>query len=610
MHTDLFAPTFEERNREYDVDYKIIQTESDFAAIIQQIENSRRLSLDLETTGLGPSRDKIVGVSISLLPCTGFYIPIAHRTGEPQLPELLVIENLKPVFQNPHKTLSLHNGKFDLQFFSQYGITSFKCQLFDSMIAALLLNYPKSGLKFLSENVLKKKQIKYAEITDDAAITMDEVDIQTAGFYACMDSDFTLQLGERFQKEISKRGIDTLFSVEMEVLKTLLAMEREGVKIDSEYLKQIEPAYLERIENLQKEIWKQIGSFNVNSNQQLADKLFGQMGFPVIRTTKEGRSVDSGVLEELKKRTAHPVFDLLLRYRSEEKLYSTYVKGLRRDSDDNGRVHTSFWQAVSTGRLSSSAPNLQNIPDETRRAIVASKGNVIVSCDYSQIELRVMAYMSKDRVLTESFQKEEDVHARTASEIYGCKIENVTPEMRKAAKTMNFALIYGSTEWGIAAGIQKSVEEAREFMSLYFRRYSGVWDFMEKMREIVRKKGYVETLLGRRIMIPDIRSVEQKKRERAERVAINSPIQGSAADIIKIAMARVFLTLSEINAIMILQVHDELLFEVPQGECTQAVKRIKAIMERSPTPDFDIPLLVDAEVGPSYGELHPFKFSK
>ena len=435
--------------------------------------------------------------------------------------------------------------------------------------------------------------------------------METVGFYACMDADYTLQLASLFETKIRERDINFLFDIEMGVLRTLLKMEREGVGIDTGYLEAIEPEYAKKVLGLTKKIWEITGPFNINSNPQLANVLFWQMNFPVLKSTPDnGQCVDTWVLQELKKKTNHPIFDILLEYRTEEKLYSTYIKGLQKNVDDNLRVHTSFWQMVSTGRMSSSNPNLQNIPPVVRRAIVADSGNVLISLDYSQIELRVLAFVSGDRVLTESFLNDQDVHSRTASEIFGCPINVVTKSERERAKTMNFALVYGSTEYGIAAGLGVSVEKAKEFMRLYFVKYDGVKKYMERMKLFVKSKGFVETMIKRRIMIKDAFSQDYKRRERAERVAINAPIQGSAADVIKISMTRVSRALDEgkARARLILQVHDELIFEVEKEKCRDVAIVLKKIMEEPPIEGFTIPLKVDVEAGRSYGELQSMEF--
>ncbi|MBL8028997.1 MAG: hypothetical protein JNL74_21420 [Fibrobacteres bacterium] len=611
MLLNLFPEYWEDKNIKWNKKYQLIQDEHSLESLLLKLNSSSRISLDLETTGLNPFQDNIVGISISDGSDKGYYIPVGHRTGEDQLSLHAATEGLKTLFQNDMITIVLHNAKFDLQFIGQLGILEFKCELFDTMIASLVLNNEQSGLKWLTENILKTKQIQYEDISQNNKYQMDQLDVETVGFYACMDADYTLQLGNIFERRIKERNIEPLFKLEMGVLRTLLNMERDGVGIDTDYLEDLEPEYEGKILELSNKIYALIGPVNLNSNQQLANLLFGKMKFPVLKSTPDnGQSVDTWVLQELKKRTNHPVFDLLLEYRTEEKLFSTYIKGLQKNVDNYLRVHTSFWQIVSTGRMSSSNPNLQNIPPIVRRAIVADSGKILLSLDYSQIELRVLAFISGDRVLTESFLNDEDVHTRTASEIFGCKTSEVTKEMREKAKTMNFALVYGSTQYGIAAGLGVSVEKAVEFMNQYFIKYSGVKQYMEQMRLFVRANGFVETMLKRRVPIKDAFTMDTNKRERAERVAINAPIQGSAADVIKIAMTRVSSAINEgrASARLILQIHDELIFEAEKDKCTETAFILKKIMEEPPIEGFAIPLKVDVEVGRSYGELQSLEF--
>ena len=571
MDLDLFPPPESSP-------YKIIDTGPTLSELFLQLQSCSKLSLNLKTSGI-----IIDGIALSSSPGTGYYLPV----DQPQLDP--AFDHLMSLLKRVDLTLFIHDAKSQLKSFS--GV---ECRIIDTMVSAQLLNHEKSDLKGLAERLFHE--------------TVEKPGNGNSEFIqAAQDADSTFKLGERFENEIKQRGITELFAVEMEVMKVLASMEQTGVKIDVAWLQSIQPGYEKRIKSLRDRIWEITGEFNINSNQQLAKKLFGDMKFPVIRQTKKGNSVDAGVLEKLKKRTAHALFDLLLEYRSEETMVSTFVRGLQKQVDQNSRTHTSFTQCVSTGRLSSSGPNMQNLPDAIRRAIVPENGNVILSLDYSQIELRVLAYFSQDATLIDSFLEGEDIHRRTASEIYGVKPENVTPEMRKAAKTMNFALIYGAGEWSVGASLGIPVEEARAFMKRYFDRLPGVRKFIAETKASAHKKGYVETLLKRRIPIHGINSSDYKLVGRAERVATNAPIQGSAADIIKIAMTRVFETIEHLEVKMILQVHDELVFEAPERDVIATAKMLKQIMERAPIAGFSIPLVVDAEYGCNYGELTSIK---
>jgi DNA polymerase-1 len=583
---------FDSRPHRDDLSYHVIQTEKDLRDLIAELQTKKAFSIHLKTTGSDPLKDRIVGIAISTTPCTGHYIP----TGEEQIPTVF-----QSVLEDQQTTLYLHDAKLNLQFLLTAGIDATRAVIVDTMIAAILLNHEKSELKWLTEKIFGEKQIKSDEVSKKGQTTLDIVSAQNVGFNACTDADFTFRLAHILRVMMESRDQIPLFEVEMEVLKVLTFMERKGVRIDVAYLKQLGPEFKARIEKLQSEIWKYTGKINLNSNKQMADKLFGEMKFPTIRPTKKGFSVDNGVLEELKKRTAHALFDLIQQYRSEEKLYSTYVKGLQRQVDKQSRTHTSFWQCVSTGRLSSSNPNLQNIPNQVRRAIVAEEGHVLLSFDYSQIELRVLAYLSKDEMLASSFLSGLDVHVHTASQIYNCSYEHVTDEMRKVAKTLNFGLVYGISAWSIAVGLGISEVEAARFMEMYFKRYSGVKKYIDVTKSFAKKNGYVETILKRRVMFPDINCPDRKRRGHAERAAINAPVQGSAADVIKIAMSRI--RNHPLCRYLVLQVHDELLLEVPRDEVSNTILVIKPLMEISPLPDFTIPIVADVEYGPSYGQL-------
>lgn len=605
MNNDLFQLSLKDLNQRHQTCYKVIQNEFDLQELSTELSSSLRIAVDLETTGLNLFKDRVVGISFCSKNNAAAYIPIGHITDDQQLPIETTLHHIKQILEDKQKTLIFHNAKFDLQFLLNLGIDASEAVIFDSMIAAVLLNYEKCGLKWLSEHVLGESQIKYEEVSDDNEITLDQVAVETVGFYACMDADYTFRLAQRFENELAQRQLNPLFTVEMEVLKALVFMERAGVRTDVEFLKQLEPEYLKNIAALQERIWEYTGKFNVNSNTQMMIKLFDEMKFPKIRATKKGFSVDAGVLTELKRRTQHPVFDVLLEYRSVEKMYGTYIKGLQREVDERSRTHTNYWQCgAGTGRMSSSNPNLQNIPEEARRAMVAEEGCCFLSLDYSQIELRVLAHLSSDPELVRSFQQGLDVHRHTASQIYSVNYESVTDEMRKVAKTLNFGLVYGISPYGIAVGLKISEKEALDFMIRYFERYPGVKVYIARMKAFAREHGYVETILKRRVLTPEIKNPDQRRRGHAERAAINAPVQGSAADIIKIAMARIHQVYKRTSVTMIMQVHDELIFEIPQSCSIQQIAiDIKQIMEIPPMEDFKIPLAVDTEVGPSYGEL-------
>jgi DNA polymerase-1 len=454
----------------------------------------------------------------------------------------------------------------------------------------------------------------YKEVvgTGGKAVTFDRVDIEKAKDYSCEDADVTLQLSQLLLPKLAEGGFKDLFDqVEMPLLIVLAKMERNGVKIDIDLLNEFSKEVGIQLQQKEENIYQLAGEvFNINSSQQLGKILFEKLKLPVIKKTKTGYSTDVDVLTRLCLQHGLPLE--ILTYRNLTKLKSTYIDALPKlVHPETGRIHTSYNQTVTaTGRLSSSDPNLQNIPIRTddgsriRQAFIPERGWVIASADYSQIELRLLAHLSQDEKLVEAFRRDEDIHARTAAEIFGAPMEKVKPMMRREAKVINFGIIYGMSAYGLAQQLGIEPKVAQNYIDEYFSRYTGVQSYIEKSLEEARKKGYVTTLLQRRRYLPDIQSPTQAVRQASERMAINAPLQGTAADIIKVAMIRIqnWIEEEKFSAKMIMQVHDELVFEVPEGELSRALPMIREKMET--VMDLSIPLKVSIQSGRNWAEAH------
>ncbi|MBA7709066.1 DNA polymerase I [subsurface metagenome] len=443
-------------------------------------------------------------------------------------------------------------------------------------------------------------------------ITMDEVEIERVTPYACADADIVLRLAEIMEPKLKKKGLESLFhKVEMPLVKVLAEMERDGVLIDKKYLESLSKDFALELKKLEKKIYSLAGEeFNINSPKQLSYILFEKLKLPVIEKTKTGYSTRERVLRELA--LSHKLPSLLIKYRELAKLKSTYIDALPLLINPiDGRVHTSFNQTVTaTGRLSSSEPNLQNIPIRTelgrkiRKAFIPKEGSILLSADYSQIDLRVLAHISKDKSLRDAFFKDEDIHSRTACEIFDIPKEEITPELRRIAKTVNFGLSYGMSPFGLSKDLGISLKEAEQYITKYFERYSGVKKYIEKIIEEAKEKGYVTTLLKRRRYIPEINHPDPRLSNFAKRVAINTPIQGTSADIIKVAMLEISERIKKerLKTKMIIQIHDELLFEVPEDEVKEVSRLAKEIMEGS--IELEVPIRVDIKMGKSWAEIH------
>jgi DNA polymerase-1 len=597
--------------------YRAVLTEADLVELTAELEEAPRFAFDTETTGLDPTLADMVGLSFAVRPGEGWYVPLAHRyLGAPeQLGPGLVLERLRPLLTDAGKGKIAQNAKFDLLVLRRAGI-EVKGLAFDTMIASYLANPAATshGMDALAADLLGYKTITYSEMTGSGKkqIGFAEVEVEKAVVYAAEDADITLRLAGKLEPMLGEAGQEKLFyEVEMPLVEVLADMEWSGVRIDPKFLGGLSKELETKLAALEKEIHQMAGGpFNIGSPKQLGEVLFERLKLTRGKKTKTGWSTDVEVLTKLAEE--QPVAARLLDYRSLAKLKSTYTDALPKlIHPQTGRLHTSFNQALTaTGRLSSSEPNLQNIPIRTeeggriREAFIPAEGNVLVSADYSQVELRILAHLAREAVLTESFEKGEDIHRRTASEIFGVFPEMVTAEMRRQAKTINFGIIYGMSDFGLAKALGIGRKEAQTFIDNYFARYPGVQVFMESKKEEARAKGYVTTLLGRRCAVAEIHSPNRNIRDYAERNAINYPIQGSAADIIKVAMVRIHERLKKegLQAKMVLQVHDELVFDVPQAELETVRELVRAEMEGA--VELDVPLVVDIGVGKNWREAH------
>ena len=595
-------------------DYRIVNTTPALDELPNRLSVAKSFALDLETTSLDPMSAQLVGVSLSPAPAEAYYIPVGHVGLEElqQLPLEQVIARLKPLLEDNTSAKLTHNGKYDMAVLAEYGI-NVKNVTFDTMLAAYLLGEKSLGLKTLAFSKLAIEMTPITDLIGSGAkqISMSRVEIARAADYACADADMTFRLAKMLEPELHQQGLWQLFSeVELPLMPVLVHMERNGVALDTELLRQMSHRLGEQLLKLEAEIYNSVGhQFNINSPQQLSAVLFDELRLAPARKTKGGYSTGASVLEEL--RGCHPVIEFILDYRQLSKIKSTYIDALPSlINPKTKRVHTSFNQTrTATGRLSSSEPNLQNIPvrgelgKEVRQAFIAPPGSYLLAADYSQIDLRVLAHLSQDKSLLDAFRRDEDIHSATAAQVFGVKPSAVTPDMRRVAKTVNFGVIYGMSDYGLEQATGLSREEAAHFITAYFEKYPGVKQYLEATKEKARKEGYVQTLLGRRRSIPEINSQNRQVREAAERMAINMPVQGTSADIIKVAMINLDREMEkrQLKSKMLLQVHDELIFEVPKAEREEMRQLASEIMSTALT--LSVPLKVDIKTGTNWGEM-------
>jgi len=605
--------------------YRTVDSQKALEGLVEELSRSPALALDTETTSTDAMVADLVGIAVATKEGQAHYIPVGHAPGAgSQLSPAPVLDQLRPILEDARVAKYAHNAKYDLTVLARYGVKA-RGLAFDTMIAEWLID-PASRNLGLKNLAWARLNVEMTPITfligkGKNQITIDQVPVEQVAQYAGADVDMTYRLVGLLESELEEKELWSLFTkVEMPLIPVLAEMEMKGVALDIPFLQKMSRQLQERLATLEREIHDQVGyPFNINSTQQLSDALFTKLGLPTtgLRKTASGHySTAADVLEGLKDQ--HPVIGLILEQRELAKLKSTYVDALPQlVNPHTGRVHTSYNQTGTvTGRISSSNPNLQNIPirtevgREVRRAFVAGKGSVLLAADYSQVELRIMAHISQDPGLLEAFRRGEDIHTSTAATIMGAPAEAVTPDMRRLAKSVNFGLSYGQGSHGLAQQTGLSREEADHFIKTYFARYPRVKEYIERTKRQAKEQGYVETLLGRRRYFPELKR-EGKAHGNiiaaAYRMAINAPIQGTAADILKIAMIRLHQALRERNlkSRMILQVHDELVLEVPKGEVDTVAPLVREIMENA--FQLDAPLKVDVKVGKNWLEMEPVK---
>ena len=599
-------------------EYETVLTDGQLQAWLEKIESAAIVSFDTETTSLDPLTAQLVGVSLSIEPGKAAYIPVSHSyAGAPaQLSTELVLAALRGWLQDPQRPKVGQNLKYDKHVLANYGVAINGVEHDTLLQSYVLESHRPHDMDDLAMRHLEVKTISYDDVTGKGAgrIAFEQVEISRATEYSGEDADITLQLHQTLYPQVAadEKLLHVYRTIEMPVMEVLFTMERNGVLLDGALLDQQSRELGAKMMELEQAVHQQAGQpFNLNSPKQLQEILFEKHKLPVKKKTPGGLpSTDEDVLQELA--LDHPLPKLILEYRGLTKLKSTYTDKLpRMVNPKTGRVHTNYGQAVAvTGRLSSNDPNLQNIPVRTaegrriREAFIAPPGSVIVSADYSQIELRIMAHLSQDKGLLHAFATGQDVHRHTASEVFGVESAAVTSEQRRYAKVINFGLIYGMSAFGLAGQLGIERGAANQYMERYFLRYPGVREYMERTRESARNLGYVETVFGRRLYLNEIKSGNPARRQGSERAAINAPMQGTAADLIKLAMIAVqnWIRDSGVTTRLIMQVHDELVLEVPQAELELVKKELPGLMQD--VARLDVPLVVDVGAGPNWEKAH------
>jgi DNA polymerase I len=611
--------------------YNLITDERDFSVLFHKLQSAKEFVFDTETTSTDSLNAELVGISFALKPHEAYYVAVSGVDHHDQdglfgksheqsnaavgLPPDLVCKTLKPIFEDAHIKKIGYNIKYDILVLSQYGI-DVQGTLSDPMIASYIVRADgQHNMDDVAAEYLSYKTVSFSDLVGKGKEQkhIRDVSLQQLSDYSCEDSDITFRLYEYFEKKLNDMGMIKLCDeMEFPLVAVLARMESRGISINIEYLAGMSKDLEQQLEKLTRDIHEAAGTtFNINSTQQLAEILFTKLQLPPVRKTKSGYSTDVAVLESL--RGSHPIIEMLLDFRQSTKLKSTYIDALPKLVNvHTGRVHTSFNQTVAaTGRLSSSDPNIQNIPIRTeigrsiRKAFVASDAqSILLSADYSQIELRVMAHISGDEGMTEAFRNKEDIHTTTAAKVFGVASSDVSREMRRKAKEVNFGIMYGIGAYGLANRLEINQSEAKEIISRYFIRFPKVQQYINDTIAGVRTVGYVSTLLGRRRYIPDIRSSNQNIRQNAERQAINMPIQGTAADMIKLAMIHIDREIASrtLASAMLLQVHDELVFEVRMNE-ERTMKELVEKEMRDALP-LSVPVEVDLGTGNNWLEAH------
>jgi DNA polymerase-1 len=601
------------------LDYQTILTQEHLDQWLNRLRQARLFAFDTETTSLDYMEAQIVGVSFSVEPGAAAYVPLGHDylDAPDQLDRLGVLAQLKPLLEDEARKKVGQNLKYDMNVLANYDITLRGIE-HDTMVESYVLNSTatRHDMDSLAEKYLGRTTVHFEDIAGKGAkqLTFNQVAVDTASHYAAEDADITLSLHHRLFPELARQpGLRRVYEqVDCPLVPVLSRIERTGTLVDAHLLGQQSQELAERIHALEQEAYRVAGQeFNLGSPKQLQAIFFDKLGLPVLKKTPTGQpSTAEPVLQEMAEQFELP--RLILEHRSLAKLKSTYTDKLPRQiCRRTGRIHTSYHQAVAaTGRLSSTDPNLQNIPIRTeegrriRQAFIAPEGCKLIAADYSQIELRIMAHLSQDRGLLNAFSHNEDVHRATASEVFEVALDAVTPEQRRKAKAINFGLIYGMSAFGLAKQIHVERREAQKYIDRYFERYPGVLEFMDRIRTQAHQDGYVETILGRRLHLPDINARNRMLQQAAERTAINAPMQGTAADIIKLAMIDVdrWLSNGDVDARMIMQVHDELVLEVKAGQAEAvAMELVRRMMN---AVKLDVPLLVEAGIGDNWDQAH------
>jgi len=600
-------------------DYHIILNETDLVPWLDKLQQAELFAFDTETTSLDYMQAQMVGLSFAVTAGEAAYIPCAHDylDAPGQISRERLLELMKPLLEDPNKAKVGQNLKYDKSVLANHGV-ELRGIAFDTMLESYSLNSTanRHDMDTLAQVHLEHENIHFEEIAGKGAkqLTFNQIPLETAGPYAAEDADITLRLHQALWPQLQQDdGPSQVFTkLELPLLSVLSRIERQGALVDANILGQQSLELGQRMQQIQREAYDIAGEeFNLSSPKQLGAILFEKLELPILKKTPKGApSTAEEVLQELA--LDYPLPKVLMEYRGLSKLKSTYTDKLpQMIQPSTGRIHTSYHQAVTaTGRLSSSDPNLQNIPIRTeegrkvRKAFIAKPGCKIVAADYSQIELRIMAHLSQDQGLLDAFSQGLDVHKATAAEVFGVALDEVTTDQRRSAKAINFGLIYGMSAFGLAKQLHIGRKDAQQYMDLYFERYPGVQRYMDETRTEAADKGYVETLMGRRLYLPEINARNGMRRQAAERTAINAPMQGTAADIIKRAMIDVdaWLESSGLGARMIMQVHDELVLEVPESELEVVVAGVCEHM--SAAMNLDVPLLVEAGVGDNWDEAH------
>lgn len=596
--------------------YRAITTEADFSAFLKEMSRLPVVAVDTETTSLNAAEAELVGISLSIKPGEGVYIPLQHREATPQLPLEEVLSKLRPLLLDPSLLKIGHNLKYDMVVLQKYGITI--TPYTDTMLLSYIIDGGKNGhgMDELAERHLAYQTIKYSDVagTGKNQKRFDEVPISLATQYAAEDADITLRLYTLFQDRLVKEQMTTVYeTIERPLIPVISWMESTGIRINQPLLYGLGKEFSQEMQKLEQVIYQLAGHpFNVGSPKQLGEVLFIEQNLPQSKKTKTGTFVtDADVLEKLAA-MGHELPEKVLEWRGLAKLKSTYIEGLLSAvNPKTNRIHTSYSMAsTTTGRLASSEPNLQNIPIRTengrkiRKAFIAENGFKIVSFDYSQIELRLLAHMAEVPTLRQAFLDGKDIHAATASEIFGESADHIDAALRRKAKAINFGIIYGISAYGLAQQLDIPQGEAGAYIKEYFERYPGIQDYMERMKNQARDQGYVQTLFGRKCFTPGIHDKNPMMRNFSERQAINAPLQGSNADIIKKAMGRIYhwLQTEKLKARLLLQVHDELVFEIPENELERVIPEVKKLMEG--IVSLKVPLVVEAGIGDNWQQAH------